>query len=298
MQENLSLYHIFYTVSRTGNISTAAKELYISQPAISRAIKKLESNLDTTLFKRSSRGVTLTPDGQILYEKVKGAFDLLSEGEDSILHNRSREIPRLRIGASTTLCKYVLMPRLKDFIAANPQIRITISCQSTYQTLDMLDARKIDIGLVAEPKSKKGLHFQPVMEISDAFVCTPAYLENLHLREGNDTDIFKTGNIMLLNRSNMSRKHVDAYLSDNQIEINQILETTDMELLIEFSRIGLGIGCVIKDFIEDDLKNGTLIEIPLDIPIPKRVIGFCYHPQDVPDTLREFLEFCRTFRKA
>ena len=72
MQENLSLYHIFYTVSRTGNISTAAKELYISQPAISRAIKKLESNLDTTLFKRSSRGVTLTPDGQILYEKVKG----------------------------------------------------------------------------------------------------------------------------------------------------------------------------------------------------------------------------------
>ncbi|MFR8313683.1 MAG: LysR family transcriptional regulator [Ruminococcus sp.] len=81
MQENLSLYHIFYTVSRTGNISTAAKELYISQPAISRAIKKLESNLDTTLFKRSSRGVTLTPDGQILYEKVKGAFDLLSEGE-------------------------------------------------------------------------------------------------------------------------------------------------------------------------------------------------------------------------
>ena len=76
------------------------------------------------------------------------------------------------------------------------------------------------------------------MEISDAFVCTPAYLENLHLREGNDTDIFKTGNIMLLNRSNMSRKHVDAYLADNQIEINQILETTDMELLIEFSRIG------------------------------------------------------------
>ncbi|MEI3474723.1 MAG: LysR family transcriptional regulator [Blautia faecis] len=61
MQENLSLYHIFYTVSRTGNISTAAKELYISQPAISRAIKKLENNLDTTLFKRSSRGVTLTP---------------------------------------------------------------------------------------------------------------------------------------------------------------------------------------------------------------------------------------------
>ena len=246
MEQHLSQYKIFYEVARCGNISRAAKELYISQPAISKAISKLEESLGIKLFSRNSRGVQLTREGTILFQHVN----------------------------------------------------IAIESQSTYQTLDMLDARKIDIGLVAEPKSKKGLHFQPVMEISDAFVCTPAYLENLHLREGNDTDIFKTGNIMLLNRSNMSRKHVDAYLADNQIEINQILETTDMELLIEFSRIGLGIGCVIKDFVEDDLKNGTLIEIPLDIPIPKRVIGFCCHPQDMPDTLREFMEFSRTFHKA
>ena len=84
MQENLSLYYIFYIVSRTGNISQAAKELYISQPAISRAIKKLEDNLDTILFKRSYRGVTLPPDGQLLYEKEKAAFQLLTEAADSI----------------------------------------------------------------------------------------------------------------------------------------------------------------------------------------------------------------------
>ena len=170
MQENLSLYHIFYIVSRTGNISQAAKELYISQPAISRAIKKLEDNLDTILFKRSSRGVTLTPDGQLLYEKVKAAFELLSEGEDSILHNRSREIPRLRIGASTTLCKYVLMPRLKNFISANPQMRITISCQSTYQTLRLLEEDRIDIGLIGRPGKLSGYEFLPLLQIQDTFV--------------------------------------------------------------------------------------------------------------------------------
>ena len=247
---------------------------------------------------QNSRGVQLTREGTILFQHVNTAFDSIGHGERELKRIHDFHIGNLKIGVSNTLCKYVLLPYLKGFIGKYPHVNIAIESQSTYQTLDMLDARKIDIGLVAEPKNRKGLHFQPLMEISDIFVCTPAYLENLHLREGNDPDIFKTGNIMLLNRSNMSRKHVDAYLSDNQIEINQILETTDMELLIEFSRIGLGIGCVIKDFIEDDLKNGTLIEIPLDIPIPKRVIGFCYHPQDVPDTLREFLEFCRTFRKA
>ena len=63
MQENLSLYHVFYIVGRSGNISQAAKELFISQPAISKAIQKLEKNLSTVLFSRSSRGVTLTPDG-------------------------------------------------------------------------------------------------------------------------------------------------------------------------------------------------------------------------------------------
>ena len=102
---------------------------------------------------------------------------------------------------------------------------------------------------------------------------------------------------MLLDRSNMSRKHVDSYLADNQIEVNQLLVATDMELLIEFSRIGLGIGCVIKDLVADDLKNGTLMEIPLDVPIPKRVIGFAYHSQDMTDTLKEFLAFSREFQK-
>ena len=132
------------------------------------------------------------------------------------------------------------------------------------------------------------------MEIHDGFVCTPAYMENLTLREGPAPDIFKTGNIMLLDRSNMSRKHLDTYLSDRDIEVNQLLEVTDMALLIEFARIGLGIACVILDFVSDDLKNGTLMEVPLDAPIPRRVIGFACPPQDQSQTLREFLAFCST----
>ena len=218
MEQHLSQYKIFYEVARCGNISRAAKELYISQPAISKAISKLEESLGIKLFSRNSRGVQLTREGAILFQHVNTAFDSIGRGERELKRIHDFHIGNLKIGVSNTLCKYVLLPYLKGFIGKYPHVNIAIESQSTYQTLDMLDARKIDIGLVAEPKSKKGLHFQPVMEISDAFVCTPAYLENLHLREGNDTDIFKTGNIMLLNRSNMSRKHVDAYLADNQIE--------------------------------------------------------------------------------
>ena len=294
MEQHLSQYRIFYEVARCGNISRAAIELYISQPAISKAIGKLEESLGTRLFLRNSRGVQLTPEGNVLFQHVAAAFDSLSRGEKELKRIHDFHIGQLKIGVSNTLCKYVLLPYLKSFVEKYPHVNITIESQSTAHTLEMLEARKIDIGLVAEPRARRGLNFTPVMEIHDGFVCTPAYMENLTLREGPAPDIFKTGNIMLLDRSNMSRKHLDTYLSDRDIEVNQLLEVTDMALLIEFARIGLGIACVILDFVSDDLKNGTLIEVPLDAPIPRRVIGFACPPQDQSQTLREFLAFCST----
>ena len=294
MEQHLSQYRIFYEVARCGNISRAAKELYISQPAISKAIGKLEESLGTRLFLRNSRGVQLTPEGNVLFQHVAAAFDSLSRGEKELKRIHDFHIGQLKIGVSNTLCKYVLLPYLKSFVEKYPHVNITIESQSTAHTLEMLEARKIDIGLVAEPRARRGLNFTPVMEIHDGFVCTPAYMENLTLREGPAPDIFKTGNIMLLDRGNMCRKHLDTYLSDRDIEVNQLLEVTDMALLIEFARIGLGIACVILDFVSDDLKNGTLMEVPLDAPIPRRVIGFACPPQDQSQTLREFLAFCST----
>ena len=296
MEQHLSQYRIFYEVARCGNISRAAKELYISQPAISKAISKLEESLNTKLFSRNSRGVQLTREGSVLFQHISSAFDSINRGERELKRIHDFHIGHLRIGVSNTLCKYVLLPYLKGFVEKYPHVNISIESQSTIHTLEMLESRKIDIGLVAEPRNRKGLSFTPVMEISDGFVCTPSYMQNLLLREGTDPDIFQTGNIILLDRSNMSRKHVDSYLADNQIEVNQLLEVTDMALLIEFARIGLGISCVIKDFVAEDLKNGTLIEVPLELPIPKRVIGFAYHPAEESETLKEFLDFCRKYR--
>lgn len=293
MEQHLSQYRIFYEVARCGNISRAAKELYISQPAISKAIGKLEESLGTRLFLRNSRGVQLTREGNVLYQHVSTAFEALNRGEKELKRIHDFHIGHLCIGVSNTLCKYVLLPYLKGFIEKYPHVNISIESQSTVHTLEMLESRKIDVGLVAEPKNRKNLSFSPVMEISDSFVCTPSYLENLLLREGSAADIFRSGNIMLLDRSNMTRNHVDTYMLDHQIETNQLLEVTNMDLLIEFSRIGLGIGCVIREFVKDDLRDGTLIEIPLDVPIPKRVIGFAYTAQDASDTLREFMDFCR-----
>ena len=116
MDQNLSSYRIFYVVANKQNISKAAKELYISQPAISKSIRKLEESLGVQLFERSSRGVTLTPEGELLYAHVKSAFETLTLGEDRLRRSVALGIGNLTIGASSTLCKYILLPYLKNFI--------------------------------------------------------------------------------------------------------------------------------------------------------------------------------------
>ncbi len=273
MQQSLSLYHVFSTVARTGNISLAAKELFISQPAISKSIQKLEENLDTTLFKRSSRGVVLTPDGELLYTKTREAFSLLQEGEAAILHNRSRDIPRLRLGASSTLSKYVLLPRLKSYITQFPQTRIAISCQSTYQTLRLLDEEKIDMGLIGRPKKLQSYSFRPLLSIQDTFVSTEQYLNNQQ-KLYPEEPLFHTATFMMLDEENITRQIVGTTLKEHQIEPSHILEVTSMDLLIQFAKISLGIACVIREFVQQELSEKILTEVPIGFVFPKREVGF------------------------
>ena len=294
MDQNLSQYRIFYAVAKAGNISKAAKELYISQPAISKSISKLEDSLNTTLFTRNSRGVQLTEEGQVLFEHTQAAFDELNIGEQELKRIREFNLGHIRIGVSNTLCRFIMVTYLKGFIEKYPHIKITIESQSTTHTLSMLDQQRIDIGLVAEPRPQKNLVFLPVMEIEDIFVATPSYLENLRLREGADADVFQVGNIMLLDKNNLTRNYIDDYMSHSHITANSLLEVTTLDLLIEFARIGLGIGCVIKEFVKDDLESGRLVEVPLDTPIHKRTIGFAYHSNRTSKALETFIDFCRT----
>lgn len=159
MNQNLSQYKIFYEVAKAGNISKAAKELYISQPAISKAISKLEDSLSTVLFTRNSRGVQLTEEGQILFEHTSSAFEQLNAGELELKRVREFNMGQIRIGVSNTLCRFIMVSYLKNFIEQYPHIKISIDSQSTTHTLDMLEQQKIDLGLVAEPRTSRGWYF-------------------------------------------------------------------------------------------------------------------------------------------
>ena len=134
MIQSLSCYRIFYTVARTKNISKAAKELYISQPAISKSIQKLEESMNCELFRRSSRGVILTEEGELLYSYVKVAFETLALGEDKLKNSIELGVGHLKIGVSSTLCKYMLLPYLKEFIKKNIENESIMESVATRKT--------------------------------------------------------------------------------------------------------------------------------------------------------------------
>ena len=297
MNQNLSSYRIFYTVANTGNISKAAKELYISQPAISKSIQKLEEGVGCKLFSRSSRGVVLTDEGKLLYEHVSEAFETLTMGEEKLKRSIELGVGHLKIGVSSTLCKYLLLPYLKEFIRQNPHISISISCQSTNDTLKLLEDNKIDIGLIGKPENLKNIHFDFLEEIEDIFVAAKDYLRNLKARGIQKDHILQSSTLMLLDKNNMTRQYIDDYLQENQIIIKDSIDISDMDLLIDFARIGVGVACVIKNFVREDLENGTLVEIPLGFPIHKREVGFAYKTTTKPSkSLAEFIHFYKTYR--
>ena len=292
MIQSLSCYRIFYTVAKTKNISKAAKELYISQPAISKSIQKLEESMNCELFRRSSRGVILTEEGELLYSHVKVAFETLELGEDKLRNSIELGVGHLKIGVSSTLCKYILLPYLKEFIMKYPHINISIACQSTNDTLKLLEENKIDVGLIGKPDNIRNIDFFNLAEIEDIFVATENYLTNLKTRGIDNDMILQNSTLMLLDKNNMTRQYIDDYLQENHIIVGDSIDVSSMDLLIEFAKISLGVACVIKGFVADELSDGSLVEIPLGFPIHKRQVGFAYKRNMKPSkSLELFVDF-------
>ena len=295
MEQHLAQYRIFFEVAKAGSISKAAKLLYISQPAISKSILRLEENLEIALFTRTSKGVSLTPEGQIFYEYLQNAFSAIEAGEIHLAKIKQFNIGKITIGTSNTLCKYILLPYLNKFMKENPHTMVSIFTQSSDKTSLLLSENKIDIGLVAKPAKTQSISYINIMEIHDIFVATPAYLSSLKHIFDKSFNPLRDGNIMLLDKNNATRRFIDNCIEGSKLHLNQSIETSNMELLIEFAKTGIGIACVIKEFIQKELEEGTLVEIemPPDLYIPKREIVFLYDEKNFNPSLIKFISMLK-----
>ncbi len=268
MKTKLDYYRIFYETARYASFSTAAKNLYISQSAISQCIHQLEQDLDTKLFNRSRRGVTLTKEGMLLFQKVENAIQSIEQGETLLARLHHLESGSLVIAAADTITSHYLLPYLEEFHKTYPNIRIEMANSYSYQMLQLVKEGKAELAFVNLPVSDDELCIEPCLEIHDIFVCG-----NEHKQKSRYTweDISKEP-LFLLEKNSASRHFLDKIFREKHINLEPQIEIAAHELLIRFASIHLGVSCVVKEFSTEYLKNKDVCEIKLSPPLPPRTI--------------------------
>jgi LysR family transcriptional regulator, low CO2-responsive transcriptional regulator len=251
----------FAALARLGSFTRAAQELFLTQSAISHAIKALEEQAGCRLFERAGRTVALTQSGEQFLrhvDKILGEMKSARRGLDELSrwgHGR------LRIGASTTACQYILPTVLREFKQSFPKCVITIDPGDHARQMELLLANHIDLAVMLEPEGKKELNFVPLFADEMRFLVAPGHpwaRTGKVQREG-----FADQTLIVYNHTSFTFRLVRDYFRQAQLPLSNILELGSMDAIKELVKIGLGVGVLAPWVAQAEISSGALISLPL-----------------------------------
>ncbi len=292
MIKDLNLLYSFYLVSKYESISKAANALYISQPAVSLAIKNLEKEIGFPLFFRKSKGVSLTTEGKQIYEITKKMFKDVDDINNTINDITSLDNGIIRIGASDTICKYYLIDILKEFEKKYPNVRYRVTNCTTSQSIKFLNEGIVDLSFVHTPFIHDNIKLYECMKLQDYFVCSYEF-DDSNIKNLED---LKNYRILLLETDSFSRKMLDENLKDYNITLKPKFELASLDLLIEFCKNNMGIICVAKEYIKNELANNELKIINLKEQLRPRSISLAIHENRyLSNAAKKFIELVKEY---
>lgn len=272
MYTNLELYKVFYYVAKNGNITQAANELMVSQPAVSKSIKTLEEELDTQLFNRKNNGVSLTTAGELIYNKIKRSMELIISAEEDLVGLNNMEYGNINIGAGNTIIQKYLMPIIKEFHNMYPNIKIKIHTLTTPELIKKAQIGLIDIVFTHFPNTfPNNFETFKIMDLNDCFVVNKEspYANKII----NKKDISNLP-LILLPATASNRKSFDLFCNNNDITIKPLMEIGNDIIIEEAAMSGLGIGLVNKEYVKKELDKGTLIELKTNFKFSEKYLGY------------------------
>lgn len=283
MNIDFELYRIFYVVANHSNITKASEELSISQPAISKSIKNLEEQLGGQLFVRTKRGVVLTEEGKEFYNYIKQAIEYINNAENKFTDLINLETGCIKIGISATLTKEFLLPYLEEFHSLYPKIDIQIITNLTSDLMPKLRNGLIDIVILNLNDKNYGSDIDIIKcrKINDCFVVNNKY-KDLTLKEVSIKDLNNYPLILQAKGSN-TRDFLDDIARENGVVLKPNIELASYSLVVDFSKIGLGIGYATKEYIKEEIKNKELYELKIKEKIPSRYIGIALSKNHIPN---------------
>ena len=292
---NLELYRVFYTVTKCGSLTKAAQELYISQPAVSQAIRQLENQLGTTLFNRVHKGMELTKQGgELVFEDVSRALQLLDGVESRLSELKKSAKGTLRIGASETIFQYILADKLVKYHALYPDVKFELLSDVSPITIEQLKTDRCDVGFLNFPiPEDEGIVVrQTITLLNDVFIGGKGF-ERFRGRQVPLWELQKEP-LLLMEPHTVARSAVDHFCTSLGIRFRPAIEVDSWGFMKKLVAEGMGIGCIPREYMQPEAGDGSIFEIEVSPTMPSRSVGVALPKNtSISYALRAFLELFR-----
>lgn len=288
---NLEYYRSFYYVARLHSITKAADALFLSQPAITRSIKLLESHLGCRLFVRTSKGMQLTHEGDVLFTHVSKAFDSLIAGEHELAVASSFGDGKLEIGATETALHHFLLPKIEAFRNIRPNVYIHVTGSSTPETLRMIREGSADLAVAVSPVAPvEGITCKRLQSFHDIFIAGDKY-SDLKNRSLSAQEI-SNYSITTVEKGTSARSHIDKWFEEQGIIFNPAFSVRTTTAVLPFVERNLSIGIVPSMFADSLIEQDKVFRVEMTKPIPPRDILLMHKDSpNMPVICREFVEY-------
>lgn len=251
----------FAALARRQSFTLAAKDIHLTQSAVSHAIRALEDELGCKLFDRSGRTAKLTQAGEQFSHHVDIILREMETARAGLDAMSRWGHGRLRVSASTTACQYILPSVLREFRQSFPQCVITIEPGDYDRQLELLRSNTVDLAIMIEPTKERDIEFQPLFEDELRMIVSPAHawarLGSVP-REGLAKET-----LVHYNKSSYTFRLVSDYLREEGGAPAQVIELGSMDAIKELVKIGLGVGVLAPWVARAEIESGALVDLPI-----------------------------------
>ena len=283
----------FVILARTGSFTHTARELHLSQPAISHSIKVLEEEMQCRLLDRVGKSVRLTQAGEQFLEHAKKILDEMAAARERISELGKWGHGRLRLGTSSTACQYILPPVLREFKESFPHCTIQIEPGDTPDALALLHGNRIDLALTLEPQGETQLEFRPLFADELQFLVSPLHPWAQAGRAGSPE--IKRQNFILYTKTSYLSEMIEEYFRHEGIVLTTSIELGNMEAIKELVKLGLGVSILAPWVAQKELREGSLRALPLGRRKLKRRWGILFRKGQRLNFAQEtFIGLCKT----
>ena len=251
----------FAALARTGSFTLAAKELFLSQSAVSHSMKALEQDIGCRLFDRVGKKVLLTQAGEQLLHHADKILNEMGEARQSIKQLGKWGCTRIRVGASTTACTYILPAVLREFRESFPQCQVTVEPGDTPELLELLEENKIDLALGMQPHREDQFEFKQLFTDELKFLVGPKHPWAVN-NQVTRAEIPKQ-NYILYNKKSYTFRQVEDYFLSEDMVLNTYMELGSMEAIKELVKLELGICALAPWVAQKEILEGSIVALPL-----------------------------------